>query len=68
MLTIQIDHPEIEQELKQAYDKNELSQVFTNFLLEKRIKSDVEQSLVEFEQNEVFSLEEVMQEARTKYE
>lgn len=70
MLTIQIDNPEIEQDLKRAYgeDSATLSQLFAEFLLEKRVKSDLEQSLHDIEKGRVFSLQDVIQEARSKYE
>lgn len=70
MLNIQIDNPDIEEDLKRAYgeDKSRLNQLFTEFLLEKRIKSDIEQSLRDIESGQVVSLQEVMQEVRSIYE
>lgn len=70
MLTIQIDNPEIEQDLKRAYgeDSANVSQLFAEFLLEKRLKSDIAQSLSEIEKGQIFSLQEVIQEARSKYD
>jgi hypothetical protein len=37
-------------------------------LLEKRIKADLQQSLNDIDQGQVFSLQDVMQEARAQYE
>jgi hypothetical protein len=70
MLTIQIDNAEIEQDLKRAFgeDKASLSHLFNAFLLEKRIKADLQQSLNDIDQGQVFSLQDVMQEARAQYE
>lgn len=54
MLNIQIDNPELEQYLKQAYGENSqsIARVFAEFVQQQRIKQDIGVSIEQLEAGE----------------
>jgi hypothetical protein len=70
MLTINIDNPELEQSIKQAYgdDKQTLANAFMEFIQQKRIKQDIDISIQQLDAGEGIPMEDVMKDIKAKYE
>lgn len=70
MLNIQIDNPELEQSIKQAYgsDSNSIARAFTEFVQQQKIRQDIKVSIEQFDAGEGVPLASVMGEIRAKYE
>lgn len=58
MLTIEINSPELEKELQQYYGTNSqgIAKAFGDFLLEKRIQNDIQQSNQELQDGQEIAL------------
>ena len=69
MLNIEIDNPELEENLKQLYGNNKLSiaNAFADFVLQHKIKQDIEVSISHIDAGEALSLQEARQAIRQKY-
>ena len=69
MLTLQLNSPEIEAELKQHYGDNSqaIAQAFKDFLWEKRIKNDLKQAEIEIIEGKVVTAESAFQQVKSLY-
>jgi len=70
MLNIQIDNPELEQQVKETYgdDLQSVAQAFSAFIQQERIKRDVGVSIAQLDAGKGLPMKTVMQEIRSKYE
>jgi len=70
MLNIQIDNPELEKSIQQAYgdDVHSLANAFGEFIKQQEIKQDISISIKQLDAGEGLPLNEVMKEVRRKYE
>ncbi|RIZ67163.1 MAG: hypothetical protein D0531_00730 [Methylococcales bacterium] len=70
MLNIEINNPELEENLKQLYGNNKQSLVtaFADFVQQRKIKQDIGTSISQFDAGEALPLQDVMQALRKKYE
>jgi hypothetical protein len=69
MLSIQIDNPELEAELKQAYGSNPQSVVkaFAEFVQARRLADDIQTSVTELEQGLALKSSDVFKSIRARY-
>lgn len=70
MLSIQIDNPELEAELKQAFGSNPQSVVkaFADFVQARRLADDIQTSIAELEQDKALKSADVFNSIRARYE
>ena len=70
MLTIEIDNPELEENLKQLFGNNKQSVVeaFADFIQQRNIKKDIGISIQQLDAGEAIPLHDVMQSIRKQYE
>ncbi len=70
MLNIEIDNPELEENLKQLFGNNQqsIARAFAEFVQQRKIKQDIGVSITQLEAGEGLSLNETMQSIRQKYE
>lgn len=70
MLNIEIDNPELEENLKQLFGSNQqsIARAFAEFVQQRKIKQDIVVSIAQLEAGEGLSLRETMQSIRQKYE
>ena len=70
MLNIEINNPELEENLKQLYGNNKQSLVtaFADFVQQRNIKQDIGISISQLDAGEALPLQDVMQALRKKYE
>ncbi|MCA1928817.1 hypothetical protein [Rheinheimera sp.] len=70
MLSIQIDNPELEAELKQAFGSNPQSVVkaFADFVQARRLADDIQTSIAELEQDKALKSADVFTSIRARYE
>lgn len=70
MLNIEIDNPELEENLKQLYGNNKLSIAndFADFVRQRKIKQDIGISITQIDAGEALPLQKVMAAIRQKYE
>ncbi len=70
MLNIEINNPELEENLKQLYGNNKQSLVtaFADFVQQRKIKQDIGISISQLDAGEALPLQDVMQALRKKYE
>ncbi len=70
MLSIQIDNPELEKNIKQAYgdDTRSIARAFVEFIQQQKIKQDIGISIEQLESGEGIAFSDVMKDIRTKYE
>ncbi len=70
MLNIEINNPELEENLKQLYGNNKQSLVtaFADFVQQRKIKQDIGTSISQFDAGEALPLQDVMQALRKEYE
>ncbi|MGR9117533.1 MAG: hypothetical protein ACU85E_17445 [Gammaproteobacteria bacterium] len=68
MLNIEIDNPELEANLKQLFGNNQqsIARAFAKFVLQQKIKQDVEMSIKPLDAGEGLSLTLVVQTIRNK--
>ena len=70
MLNIQIDNPELENNIKQTYgnDLHSIAGAFSDFIQQQKIKHDIGVSIQQLEAGESESLGQVMRDLRAEYE
>ncbi len=70
MLNIQIDNPELENNIRKTYgnDLNSIAGAFSEFILQQKIKQDIGVSIQQLEKGEAEPLEQVMRCIRAEYE
>jgi len=70
MLSIQIDDPELEKSIKQAFGGNDdlIGSAFVEFIHSQKVKRDVAISIKQLDGGKVQSLKNVMRAVRAKYE
>ena len=70
MLSIQIDNPELEAELKQAFgsDPQSVVKAFADFVQAKRLADDIQTSIAELEQDKALKSADVFTSIRARYE
>ncbi len=70
MLNIEINNPELEENLKQLYGNNKQSLVtaFADFVQQRKIKQDIDISISQLDAGETLPLQDVIQALRKKYE
>ena len=70
MLNIEINNPELEENLKQLYGNNKQSLVtaFADFVQQRKIKQDIGISISQLDAGEAMPLQDVMQALRKTYE
>ena len=70
MLSIQIDNPELEAELKQTFGSNPQSVVkaFADFVRARRLADDIQTSVAELEQGLALKSSDVFESIRARYE
>jgi hypothetical protein len=70
MLNIEIDNPELEENLKQLFGTNpqSIARAFADFVQQRKIKQDIGVSITQLDAGEGVPLQQVMQSIRQKYE
>jgi hypothetical protein len=70
MLSIQIDNPELEAELKQTFGNNpqSVAKAFAEFLQARRVADDIQISITELGQGQVLKSTDVFNSIRARYE
>lgn len=70
MLNIQINDPDLELSIRQAYGNNtdSLARDFVAFIRQERIRDDIRVSIQQLDSGEGVPLKSVMQEIRSRYE
>jgi Trp operon repressor len=70
MLNIEIDNPELEENLKQLFGTNQqsIAHAFADFVQQRKIKQDIGVSITQLDAGEGVPLQHVMQSIRQKYE
>lgn len=70
MLNIEIDNPELEENLKQLFGTNQqsIARAFADFVQQRKIKQDIGVSITQLDAGEGVPLQHVMQSIRQKYE
>jgi hypothetical protein len=70
MLNIQIDNPEIENNIKQIYGENSMTiaKAFIEFIQQQKIKQDIGVSVSELDNGEGITLRNVIDDIASKYE
>jgi len=70
MLTIEIDNPELEENLKQTYgdDNQSVKQAFIDFLQTQQVKQDVAIAMNEFSQDKALPMSTVFETIRVQYQ
>lgn len=70
MLNIQINDPELELSIRQAYGNNtdSLARDFVAFIRQEKIRDDIRVSIQQLDSGEGVPLKAVMQEIRSRYE
>jgi hypothetical protein len=70
MLSIQIDNPELEAELKQAFgsDPQSVVKAFADFVQVRRLADDIQTSIAELEQDKALKSADVFTSIRARYE
>jgi hypothetical protein len=70
MLSIQIDNPELEAELKQAFgsDPQSVVKAFADFVQARRLADDIQTSIAELEQDKALKSADVFTSIRARYE
>lgn len=70
MLSIQIDNPELEAELKQAFGNNPqfVVKAFADFVQARRLADDIQTSIAELEQDKALKSADVFTFIRARYE
>jgi hypothetical protein len=70
MLSIEINNPEIEENIKQLYGNNKqlIASAFADFIQQLKVKQDIGISIAQLDAGEALPLQDVMQSIRQKYE
>jgi methionine synthase II (cobalamin-independent) len=70
MLSIQIDNPALEADLKQTFGDNpqSVARAFAEFIQAKKVSNDINISLAQLEQGQAVNFSEVFNSIRAKYE
>lgn len=70
MLSIHIDNPELEAELKQAFGINpqSVAKAFADFVQARRLADDIQTSVTELEQCQALKSTDVFNSIRARYE
>ncbi|KOO56830.1 hypothetical protein WH43_18005 [Rheinheimera sp. KL1] len=70
MLSIQIDNPELEAELKQAFgsDPQSVVKAFADFVQARGLADDIQTSIAELEQGKALKSADVFTSIRARYE
>ena len=70
MLNIQINNPELEESIKQAYgdDTQSIANAFAEFIKQQRIRQDIAVSVQQLDAGEGVGMVEVMESIRSEYE
>ena len=70
MLNIQIDDPDLEKSIRQAYGDNtqSIARAFAAFIQHEQLKDDVRISIQQLDSGEAIPLRTVMQDLRARYE
>ena len=70
MLNIEIDNPELEENLKQLFGNNQqsIARAFAEFVQQRNIKQDIGVSIAQLDAGEGAPLHQAMQAVRRKYE
>jgi len=69
MLNIQINNPELEESIKQAYgdDTQSIANAFAEFIKQQRIRQDIAVSIQQLDAGEGMTMVEVMEGIRNEY-
>jgi len=70
MLNIQINNPELEENIKQTYgdDTQSMANAFGEFIKQQRIRQDIAVSIQQLDAGEGIAMADVMEGIRSKYE
>jgi len=70
MLNIQINNPELEENIKQTYgdDMQSIANAFGEFIKQQRIRQDIAVSIKQLDAGEGIAMAEVMEGIRSEYE
>ncbi len=70
MLSIQIDNPELEADLKQTFgsDPQSVVKAFTEFVQARKLADDIQASITELEQGRALKSPDVFNSIRARYE